>query len=116
MYFSEVWSRDSQPLALFLFHNLQWYLILHFFQVLLLHKNLISTLKGCERYLPSSGGPAQGLTTLTLNDNQLEDFTELSHLSNLTFLEQFTVANNPCCQQPEDTSKQFDYRPFVINW
>ena len=80
-------------------------------QVLLVHKNQISTLKSCERFLPSAS-----LGTLTLNDNQLEDLTELSHLSHLTFLEQFTIANNPCCEQPQDISKQFDYRPFVINW
>ena len=77
----------------------------------MLHKNLIGTLKCCERFLPSTS-----LGTLTLNDNQLADFTELGHLSHLTFLEQFTVANNPCCEQPADTARQFDYRPFVINW
>ena len=60
--------------------------------------------------------PVASLGTLTLNDNQLEDFADLSHLSHLTFLEQLTIANNPCCTQPEDVSRQFDYRPFVINW
>lgn len=80
-------------------------------KVLLLHKNQIGTLKSCERFLPQ-----MSLHTFTLNDNQLQDLTELNHLSGLTLLEQFTIAGNPCCVQPEDTAKQFDYRPFVINW
>ena len=31
-------------------------------------------------------------------------------------MEQLTLADNPCILQPEDESKQFDYRPYVINW
>ena len=81
------------------------------FQVLLLHKNRIVTLHSCERYLPA------GLSTLTLNDNQISELTDVAHLAPLaTSLEQLTVANNPAIEQPEDLRKQFDYRPYVINW
>ena len=37
-------------------------------------------------------------------------------LTSLTFLEQLTLANNPMIAQPEEIRKQFDYRPYVINW
>jgi centrosomal protein CEP97 len=40
----------------------------------------------------------------------------VSQLTSLCFLEQLTLANNPMIVQPEDIRKQFDYRPFVINW
>ena len=78
--------------------------------MLLLHRNNLETLKGCDRFFPN------GLTTLTLNGNDLTDLTEVSFLSGLTMLEQLTLADNPCILQPEDESKQFDYRPYVINW
>lgn len=79
-------------------------------KVLLLHRNKINSLKGCERYLPT------GVTTLTLNSNELEDLTEVSFLNGLIGLEQLTLTDNLCIEQPEDERKQFDYRPFVINW
>ena len=47
---------------------------------------------------------------------QISDLTELSHLTSLSLLEELTLANNPMIKQPEDIRKQFDYRPFVINW
>ena len=47
---------------------------------------------------------------------QISDLTDLSHLNSLSLLEQLTLANNPMLTQPEDIRKQFDYRPFVINW
>ena len=84
--------------------------IVFFFQVLLLHRNNLETLKGCDRFFPT------GLTTLTLNGNDLTDLTDVSFLSGLSTLEQLTLADNPCILQPEDESKQFDYRPYVINW
>ena len=31
-------------------------------------------------------------------------------------IEQLTIANNPSVEQPENERKQFDYRPYVINW
>ena len=56
------------------------------------------------------------MSTLTLNGNDLTDLTELSFLTGLVTLEQLTLADNPCILQPEDERKQFDYRPYVINW
>ena len=47
---------------------------------------------------------------------QISDLTDLLHLNSLSLLEQLTLANNPMITQPEDIRKQFDYRPFVINW
>ncbi len=77
----------------------------------MLHQNRLSSLRQCDKFLP-----AGSMTTLTLNDNQLSDLTELSHLSGLRCLEQLTLANNPALRQPEDIRRQFDYRPYVINW
>ena len=79
-------------------------------KVLLLHRNNVETLRGCDRNFPT------GVSTLTLNGNDLTDLTELSFLTGLVTLEQLTLADNPCILQPEDESKQFDYRPYVINW
>ena len=80
------------------------------FQVLLLHRNNVETLRGCDRFFPS------GVTTLTLNGNDLTDLTEVSFLTGLVAMEQLTLADNPCMLQPEEESKQFDCRPYVINW
>lgn len=79
-------------------------------KVLLLHRNNIETLRGCDRFFP------QTITTLTLNGNDLTDLTEVSFLTGLQVMEQLTIADNPCILQPEDITKQIDYRPYVINW
>lgn len=101
-------------------------------QVLLLHKNQLTTLRGCEKFLPLA------INTLTFNDNRLSDLCDLSHLSHLQGIEQvlkvsnvnavqtnidseinyfqLTITNNPAITQPEDERLQFDYRPYVINW
>ncbi len=67
-------------------------------------------MRGCERCFP----PA--VSTLTLNGNDLGDLAEVSFLSGMTGLEQLTIADNPCIVQPDDERKQYDYRPYVINW
>ena len=54
--------------------------VTYFFQVLLLHKNQIGSLRGCEKFIPA------GLTTLTLNDNHVSDLCDVSHLSHLVRL------------------------------
>ncbi|MPC16368.1 Centrosomal protein [Portunus trituberculatus] len=86
---------------------------------LFLHRNRISTLYRCNKYLPPS------LIILTLSDNSLTDLNDLSTLSHLNHLEQVTILNNPCLDplQPTDETGQpvgpllaFDYRPYVINW
>ena len=46
------------------------------------------------------------------------DLADVSHLSAALALEQLTLANNPAIAQPgdEEIRRQFDYRPYVINW
>ena len=56
------------------------------------------------------------LTTLTLCDNQLDSLTDVSQLASLSRLDHLTLSDNPCVDQPEELDKQFDYRPYVINW
>ena len=46
----------------------------------------------------------------------MQDLPELTHLSHLSCLEQLTIANNPAVEQPENERRQYDYRPYVINW
>ncbi|KAK4289378.1 hypothetical protein Pmani_037645 [Petrolisthes manimaculis] len=84
-----------------------------------LHRNRVTTLYRCNKYLPPS------LIILTLSDNALVDLNDLSNLSHLNHLEQVTILNNPCLDpvQPTDESGlpvgpllAFDYRPYVINW
>ncbi|XP_051163083.1 centrosomal protein of 97 kDa isoform X2 [Leptopilina boulardi] len=76
---------------------------------LFLHNNRLITLRQCERYLPSS------LETLTLANNNITDLNEMSHLVNLTYLVNFSIANNPCVSMTGNDIG-FDYRPFIINW
>ncbi|CAG5102162.1 Similar to CEP97: Centrosomal protein of 97 kDa (Homo sapiens) [Cotesia congregata] len=75
---------------------------------LFLHNNRIITLRQSERYLPTC------LETLTLANNNITDLNEMSHLSGLTNLINFSIANNPCVSSTVYSG--FDYRPFVINW
>ncbi|XP_071524302.1 uncharacterized protein Cep97 isoform X2 [Panulirus ornatus] len=86
---------------------------------LFLHRNRITTLYRCNKYLPPS------LIILTLSDNALNDLNDLSNLSHLNHLEQVTILNNPCldpiqptdeCGMPVGPLLAFDYRPYVINW
>ena len=44
----------------------------------------------CNQYLPES------LIKLTLANNQLTDLNEISLLTHLINLEDFSIANNPC--------------------
>jgi hypothetical protein len=75
-------------------------------QTLLLHRNSVSCLRGCDRLLPS------GLDTLTLNDNAVADLTDLAALEALRGLQQLTLANNAAVEYAE---RQFDYRPYAIS-
>ena len=65
-------------------------------KVLLLHRNNIETLRGCDRFLPN------GVSTLTLNGNDLTDLTELSFLTGMLareapflqrYLERLSISN-----------------------
>ncbi|KAF6217030.1 hypothetical protein GE061_001383 [Apolygus lucorum] len=76
---------------------------------LLLHKNVIFTLKHCGVYLPPS------LEVLTLADNRISDLNEISHLSGILNLVELSIEQNPCVQMTGD-KPGFEYRPFLINW
>ena len=66
-----------------------------------------------NKYLLKS---AQTKHNIKMSLFQISDLTELSHLTSLSLLEELTLANNPMIEQPDDIRKQFDYRPYVINW
>ena len=40
----------------------------------------------------------------------------MSQLASLSRLDQLTLSDNPCVAQPEQVDRQYDYRPYVINW
>ncbi|XP_044577457.1 uncharacterized protein LOC123260427 isoform X4 [Cotesia glomerata] len=65
---------------------------------LFLHNNRIITLRQSERYLPTC------LETLTLANNNITDLNEMSHLSGLTNLINFSIANNPCVSSTGNSS------------
>ena len=44
------------------------------------------------------------------------ELRDISHLAHLSRLEQLSITDNPCIQQEEEIERQFDYRPYVINW
>ena len=50
-----------------------------------------------------------------MEDNQLTELRDLSHLVHLSPLDQLTLAENPCIKQPDDVEHQFDHQPYVIN-
>lgn len=64
----------------------------------------------CSSLLPVS------ITTMTLSDNMLTELRDMASLAGLSRLEQLSITDNPCVAQQEDIEKQFDYRPYVINW
>lgn len=53
---------------------------------------------------------------MTLSDNMLTELRDMASLAGLSRLEQLSITDNPCVAQQEDIEKQFDYRPYVINW
>ena len=56
------------------------------------------------------------ISTLTLSDNVITELRDISHLAHLSRLEQLSITDNPCIQQEQEIERQFDYRPYVINW
>ena len=40
----------------------------------------------------------------------------MAGLAGLNRLEHLTIAPNPCVAQCEELEKQWDHRPYVINW
>ncbi|XP_039502834.1 centrosomal protein of 97 kDa [Pimephales promelas] len=78
-------------------------------KTLLLHGNIITTLRCVPAHLPSS------LTVLSLAENEIRDLTEVSYLAPLHTLEQLSIAGNPCVM-PTPALPACDYRPYVVSW
>ena len=72
--------------------------------------NDVLTVRCASSQLPPS------LVTVTLCENQLAELRDVSQLAHLSRLEQLSITDNPCIQQEEEIERQFDYRPYVINW
>ncbi|KAI7811438.1 putative centrosomal protein of 97 kDa, partial [Triplophysa rosa] len=78
-------------------------------KTLLLHGNMITTLRTVPAHLPSS------LTVLSLVENEIRDLAEMSYLAPLHSLEQLSVMSNPCVMATPSVPG-CDYRPYVVSW
>ncbi|XP_040836478.1 centrosomal protein of 97 kDa isoform X2 [Ochotona curzoniae] len=78
-------------------------------KTLLLHGNIITTLRMAPTYLPRS------LAILSLAENEVRDLNEISFLASLTELEQLSIMNNPCVMATPSIPG-FDYRPYIVSW
>uniref|UniRef100_A0AAY4EXU9 Centrosomal protein of 97 kDa n=1 Tax=Denticeps clupeoides TaxID=299321 RepID=A0AAY4EXU9_9TELE len=78
-------------------------------KTLLLHGNIITSLRSIPVHLPPS------LTVLSLAENEIRDLNEVSYLTPLHKLEQLSVMNNPCVMATP-TLPGFDYRPYILSW
>ncbi|TRY92725.1 hypothetical protein DNTS_024813 [Danionella cerebrum] len=76
-------------------------------KTLLLHGNLISSLRSAPAQLPPS------LSVLSLAENEIRDLSEVSFLSSLPALSHLSLAGNPCVSAA--TSLCCDHRPFVLS-
>ncbi|KAI8498485.1 hypothetical protein Bbelb_236870 [Branchiostoma belcheri] len=85
----------------------------HRTQTLLLHGNILTTLRSVPSNLPPY------INILSLAENEISDLNEVSYLLCLRHLEQLSVMNNPCVLISAILpypALQFEYRPFIINW
>ncbi|KAM8976362.1 centrosomal protein of 97 kDa [Pelodytes ibericus] len=78
-------------------------------KTLLLHGNNITSLRTTSLSLP------QGLTILSLAENEIRDLNEVSFLVGLRELEQLSIMNNPCVMATPSIPG-FDYRPYIMSW
>lgn len=78
-------------------------------KTLLLHGNIITSLRMAPTYLPRS------LAILSLAENEIRDLNEVSFLASLTELEQLSIMNNPCVMATPSIPG-FDYRPYIVSW
>ncbi|XP_010976727.2 centrosomal protein of 97 kDa isoform X2 [Camelus dromedarius] len=78
-------------------------------KTLLLHGNIITSLRMAPAYLPRC------LAILSLAENEIRDLNEISYLASLTELEQLSIMNNPCVMATPSIPG-FDYRPYIVNW
>ncbi|XP_006890070.1 PREDICTED: centrosomal protein of 97 kDa [Elephantulus edwardii] len=78
-------------------------------KTLLLHGNIITSLRVAPAYLP------RNLAILSLAENEIRDLNEISFLAPLTELEQLSIMNNPCVMATPSIPG-FDYRPYIVSW
>ncbi|XP_040606632.1 centrosomal protein of 97 kDa isoform X2 [Mesocricetus auratus] len=78
-------------------------------KTLLLHGNIITSLRVAPAYLPRS------LSILSLAENEIRDLNEISFLACLSELEQLSIMNNPCVMATPSIPG-FDYRPYIVSW
>ncbi|XP_036099618.1 centrosomal protein of 97 kDa isoform X1 [Molossus molossus] len=78
-------------------------------KTLLLHGNIITSLRMVPAYLPRS------LAILSLAENEIRDLNEISFLASLTELEQLSIMSNPCVMATPSIPG-FDYRPYIVSW
>ncbi|XP_060226530.1 centrosomal protein of 97 kDa isoform X2 [Meriones unguiculatus] len=78
-------------------------------KTLLLHGNIITSLRMAPTYLPRS------LSILSLAENEIRDLNEISFLASLSELEQLSIMNNPCVMATPSIPG-FDYRPYIVSW
>uniref|UniRef100_A0A4X1SGT2 Centrosomal protein of 97 kDa n=1 Tax=Sus scrofa TaxID=9823 RepID=A0A4X1SGT2_PIG len=78
-------------------------------KTLLLHGNIITSLRMAPAYLPRC------LAILSLAENEIRDLNEVSFLASLTELEQLSIMNNPCVMATPSIPG-FDYRPYIVSW
>uniref|UniRef100_A0A8C1HMH0 Centrosomal protein of 97 kDa n=1 Tax=Cyprinus carpio carpio TaxID=630221 RepID=A0A8C1HMH0_CYPCA len=78
-------------------------------KTLLLHGNIITTLRTAPAHLPAN------LTVLSLAENEIRDLSEVSYLAPLHSLEQLSVKSNPCVMATP-ALPACDYRPYVVSW
>ncbi|XP_045396333.1 centrosomal protein of 97 kDa isoform X2 [Lemur catta] len=78
-------------------------------KTLLLHGNIITSLRMAPAHLPRS------LAILSLAENEIRDLNEISFLASLTELEQLSIMNNPCVMATPSIPG-FDYRPYIVSW
>ncbi|KAM7132405.1 centrosomal protein of 97 kDa isoform 2-T2 [Molossus nigricans] len=78
-------------------------------KTLLLHGNIITSLRMVPTYLPRS------LAILSLAENEIRDLNEISFLASLTELEQLSIMSNPCVMATPSIPG-FDYRPYIVSW
>ncbi|XP_060006642.1 centrosomal protein of 97 kDa [Lagenorhynchus albirostris] len=78
-------------------------------KTLLLHGNIITSLRMAPAYLPRC------LAIVSLAENEIRDLNEISFLASLTELEQLSIMNNPCVMATPSIPG-FDYRPYIVSW
>ncbi|KAM6222951.1 centrosomal protein of 97 kDa [Rhynchocyon petersi] len=78
-------------------------------KTLLLHGNIITSLRMAPAYLP------RNLAILSLAENEIRDLNEISFLAPLNELEQLSIMNNPCVMATPSIPG-FDYRPYIVSW